>query len=211
VEDARYRQQLRLPVDFDAVFDVGFVSQRDKHPNSDVPYHFVFNGPTNEEEQIIANLTPAQERDIPWALVGYQTPEHRELAAALIDYGSYPEGFVFLPRFRRAKQRDAPLNPAELMAVLSRTKYYVWSAHRSSEYYDSARFIQALLAGAVPCEIGGGHSRENSNIPVLFSSVRSFCERVREEDYWSIYRMARECYISKGPLAEHLGRALRLL
>jgi hypothetical protein len=211
VEDTRYEQQLRLPVDFDAVFDVGFVSQRDKHPNSNIPYYFVFNGPTRQEEQIIAELPPSQERYIPWTLVGYQTPEHLDLVAALMDYGPYPGGFVFLPRFRRTKQRDVPLNPTELMAVLSRTKYYVWSAPRSSKYYDSARFIQALLAGAVPCEIGSGHSRENSNIPVLFSSVRSFCERVREEDYWSIYRMVRECYISKGSLAEHLGRALRLV
>lgn len=211
VENGRYNEQFRLPIDFDAVFDVGFVSQEDKHSFTDVPYHFVFNGPTNEEEQIIANLAPVKERDIPWALVGYQTPEHLELVAALIDYGSYPEGFVFLPRFRRPKQRDVPLAPADLTAVLSRTKYYVWSVHRSPGYYESTRFIQALLAGAAPCEISGNNSGERTHIPGVFPTVRSFCKRVREGDYWSMYSMVREHYISKGSLAEHLEKALCLV
>lgn len=147
----------------------------------------------------------------PVPLVGYQTPEHRELVAALIDYGSYPEGFVFLPRFRRARQRDVPLDPAELTAILSRTKYYVWSAPRSSKYYESARFIQALLAGAAPCEIGSSRSRERSNVPGVYPSVRSFCEKMQEDDYWSMYCSGREFFMSKGPLTEHLEEALRLV
>ncbi len=212
VEDARYRQQLRLPVDFDAVFDVGFVSQRDKHPNSDVPYYFVFNGPTKREEQIIAELPPSQERHIPWAVVGHQNPENLGLVAELIDYKLYPEGFVFLQRSPRTRKGRAPLNPSELAAVLSNTNYYLWSSQYSSAYYESFRFVEALLVGAVPCKIDSGCLRKVSEIPGIFPSAQSFCENVREDGSWSsMYRLAREFYMSKGSLAEHLKEALRLV
>jgi hypothetical protein len=212
VEDTRYVQQLRLPVDFDAVFDVGFVSQRDKHPNSNVPYYFVFNGPTRQEEQIIAELPPSQERPIPWAVVGHQNPEHLRLVAGLIDYKLYPGGFVFLQPLSQMRKGRAPLNSSELSAVLSNTNYYLWSSQHSSTYYESFHFVEALLAGAVPCKIDGVHFWENSEIPGIFPSVQSFCEKVREEGSWpSMYCLARNFYMSKGSLAEHLEEALRLV
>src|SRR5829696_1256161 len=50
VDSPGYRRRLRTRIHFDAVFDVGFVSQRDRHEDvSDVPYHFVFNGRIGEE------------------------------------------------------------------------------------------------------------------------------------------------------------------
>ncbi len=212
VEDARYGQQFRLPVDFDAVFDVGFVPQSDKHTVSDVPYYFVFNGPTKREEQVISESPSSQERHIPWTVVGHQNPEHLSLVAELIDYKLYPGGFVFLQSSSRMRKGGAPLSPSELAAVLSKTNYYLWCSRHSSAYYESLHFVEALLAGAVPCKIDGGCFREIYEIPGIFPSVQSFCERVREEGAWpSMYRSAREFYLSRGRLAEYLEEALHLV
>lgn len=211
VEDVRYSRQFRLPVGFDAIFDIGFVSQRDEHPISDVPYHFVFNGPTKQEEQIITEMPLSQERSIPWAVVGYQSPEYLNLMTELVDYKLYPEGFVFLQRSPRIGKGRGPLSSSELAQVLSETRYYVWGSHHSSTYYESFRFVEALLAGAVPCKIVSGHSWGNPHIPGVFSSVQFFCEKVREEAWSSMYCSAKEFYMSKGPLAKHLEEALRFV
>jgi hypothetical protein len=212
VESTRYGQQFRLPTNFDAVFDVGFVSQRDKHLFPEVPYHFVFNGPTREEEQVLAELSPSQERCIPWAVVGPRTPNYLNLVAELMDYKLYPGGFCFLQHPSHQGRKGAGLlSYSGLSAVLSKTKYYVWSSDDSSAYYESFRFLQALLVGAVPCKIDGGHSWEGSGIPGIFPSVRSFCARMQDEDHWSMYCSSREFYMSKGLLAEHLEKALRLV
>jgi len=205
VESKRYRQQFRVPVNFNALFDVGFVSQKEKHLFPDVSYCFVFDGPTKKEEQVIASLSTSK-RHIPWALVGYQTPEHLKLVAALVDYGRYPEGFCYLQR-----PFDSGLSPTGLAAVLSKTNYYVWSSEDSFAHYESFRFIQALLAGAVPCKIDNSHSWDDFDIPGIFPSAQSFCAKVQEEDYWSMYSSAREFYTSKGSLAEHLEKALHLV
>jgi hypothetical protein len=211
-ESTRYSQQFHLPANFDAVFDIGFVSQGNKHPFADVPYHFVFNGPTEEEERAVASLSPSQERCIPWAVVGPRTPDHLNLVAELTDHKLYPGGFCFLPHpSQQGRKGKGLLSSSGLAAVLSKTNYYVWSSDDSFTYYESSRFIQALLAGAVPCKIDSDHSWEQSGIPGIFPSVRSFCVRAQEEDYWSMYCSAREFYASKGPLAEHLEKALRLV
>jgi hypothetical protein len=207
--------QSRLPVSFDAIFEVGFVPRKDENPLPDVPYHFVFNGPTKEEEQIIAELSPSQERYIPWAVVGPQDPYHLNLLAELMDYKLYRGGLCFLePPLQQGKgkgKRKGLLSSSGLAAVLSKTNYCVWGSNDSCAYYESFRFIQALLVGAVPCKIDGNRSWEESDIPGIFPSVQSFYARVQEEDHWSTYCSAREFYTSKGPLAEHLEKALRLV
>ncbi len=207
--------QSRLPVNFDAIFDIGFVSRKDEHPFPDVPYHFVFNGPTKEEEQIIAELAPSQQRYIPWAVVGPQDSNHLNLLAELMDYKLHPGGLCFLePALQQGKgkgERKGLLSSSGLAAVLSKTNYCVWGSNDSFAYYESFCFIQALLVGAVPCKIDGNRSWEESDIPGIFPSVQSFYARVQEEDHWSMYCSAREFYTSNGPLAEHLEKALRLV
>jgi hypothetical protein len=212
-ETARYGRQFRLPADFDAVFDIGFVPQGDRYPRFEVPYHFVFNGPTEEEEQIISEQSPSQERCIPWAVVGSRTPRHLNLVAELTDHNLYAGGFCFLEHHTQQGRRGTGLlSPSGLTAVLSKTNYYVWSSDDPLEYYESSYFIQALLAGAVPCKIVAGHtSREESDIPGIFPSVRSFFDRVQEEGYWSMYCSSRDFYTSRGLMAGHLEEALRLV
>lgn len=211
-ESTRYSQQFHLPANFDAIFDIGFVPQGDKHPFADVPYHFVFNGPTEEEERAIATLSPSQERPIPWAIVGLRTPNHLNLVAELTDHKLYPGGFCFLAHpSQQGRKGKGLLSPSGLAAVLSKTNYYVWSSDDSFAYYESFRFIQGLQVGAVPCKIDGSHPCEGADIPGIFPSVRSFCARAQEEDYWSMYCSAREFYVSRGSLAEHLEKALHLV
>jgi hypothetical protein len=212
VESTRYRQQSRLPVNFDAIFDVGFVSQRDKHPLPDVPYHFVFNGPTKEEEQVVAELVPSRERCIPWTVVGHQTPNNLNLVAELMDYKLYQGGFCLLQHRRhRGRKGERLLSSSALAAVLSRTNYYVWPSDDPFAYYESFRFVQALLAGAVPCKIAGDQVCERSDIPGTFPSVRSFWARAQDEGHWPMYCAAREFYMSGGTLAKHLEKALHLV
>jgi hypothetical protein len=201
VSSARYKRQLRLPVTFDAVFDVGFVEQSEAHPEPNVLYHFVFDGPTAREAEIIRARSP-EKRRIPWVMIVSETPSHLELLTHLIDHAD-SRGIVRLHRPVGGSSSPAPEE------LLSRTDYYVWGSDSSSAYYESTRFVEAILAGAVPCKIDSDLSQRGSNIPGIFPSVESFCAQFREEGPWSLYRLARDFYLSKGSLGEHLRGALR--
>jgi hypothetical protein len=211
-ESVRYGQQFCLPVTFDAVFDIGFVSQGKRHPLSEVPYHFVFNGPTREERQMVAESPPSRERHIPWTAVGSRSSSYLTLVADLVDRKFYPGGFCFLQHSNQEGRKGTGLlSPSGLSAVLEKTAYYVWTSDSSFASYESFRFIQAVLAGAVPCKIEAGHSWEKSDIPGIFPSVRSFCAKVQEEGHWSMYCSSRDFFMSKGLLTEHLEKALHLV
>jgi hypothetical protein len=198
---ARYQRQLRLPVSFDAVFDVGFVEQREAHHAPNVPYNFVFDGPTARESEIISARFP-EKRRIPWVMVVSETPSHLELLTHLIEHAD-PRGLV---RLHRTVEGFGSSTPAEL---LSRTNYYVWGSDSSSAYYESSRFVEAVLAGAAPCKINSDLPQREPNIPGVFPSMESFCAWLREEGPWPLYRLARDFYLSKGSLGEHLRGALR--
>jgi hypothetical protein len=218
-----YEHQFMYPLRFDAVFDVGFVPREDKHRHSDVAYHFVFNGPTKREEKTISELSPARERPIRWALVGYPTAQRLELAAQLTEELD-PGGFVFMPGMPSRTNPDGSrqrletlaqhekLSPSGLAAVLSSSSYYVWTSAHDVAHYESFRFVAALRSGAVPCKIADDSSQDLSQIPGTFSSATSFCSAVQEEeDPSSMFRLAREFYLSKGTLAAHLEEALELV
>ena len=212
VGSAVYKPKSRLPVTFDAVFDIGFESRKDERFFTSVPHHFVFNGPTKVEEQVITKVSPSQGRHIPWAVVGPHDLTNCKLVAELTNYGLYPGGVCFLqPPSLQGKKGEGLLSPSGLATILSKTSFCIWSSEDSCAYYESFRFIQALLAGAVPCKIDVDHSREKSGIPGIFSSVQSLYTSLQEEDHWSMFCSAREFFMSKGPLAEHLEKALRLV
>jgi hypothetical protein len=208
-ETVWHTQQFELPIDFEALIDVGFVSQKEKHQIPEVPYHFLFFGPTREEEWAIAALTPSK-RPIPWALVGHRTTERIKLARQLIE-NLDPGGFVFLPNFRLVRKGEGMLSSSGLATVLSRTEYYVWISQHSFPYYESFRFREALLAGAVPCKIDSEHYNKYTGIPGTFASVESFCSAARNEDYWSMFCSARNFYLSRGSLAWHLEKVLQVV
>lgn len=212
VEDPWYEKRFTSPIRFDAVFDLGFVSQADRHRVSDVPYHFVFNGLTSEEERILTNLSYSEGRCIPWALVGDRNQTNFDLLAKLLEHQVDPGGFCFLhPRLHAKNKAHRMLSGLGLSKVLSKTSYYLWASDYPFAYYESLRFVYALLAGAVPCKIDSCYLWENVEIPNIFPSVRSFQTKVQAEGYSSMYSSAREFYVPKGRLAEHLEKALHLV
>lgn len=213
VDTPRYRGRLSTGISFDAVFDVGFVSQRDQHSDvSEVPYHFVFNGLTREEEPWATESAHTGERTIPWALV--ETRNHRQLEflAELFEHRIDPTGFCFLHVPLRSKAAAEPtLSNSGLSAVLSKARYLLWTSDRGVAYYESFRFIQALLAGAVPCKIVPDHPWEGLDIPGVYPSVLSCQTEMQDKGYGAMYRKASDFCATRGRLAQHLSEALRLV
>src|SRR5215212_7321578 len=213
VEGPWYMARLSKGICFDAVFDIGFVSQRDKHSDvSDLPYHFVFNGLTREEEPFATKSAHPEERTIPWVLLGSKNDRHRDLLVELYENKVDPRGLCFLLAPLRSNTATQPVfSSSGLSAVLSKARYYLWGSDRGVSYYESFRFVRALLAGAVPCKIDPDYPRKALDIPGIYPSVSSFQTEVQYEGYRALYRRASNFYASKGGLAEHLSKALRLV
>jgi len=205
--------RLKKGIAFDAVLDLGFTSQREGHAEvSDVPYHFVFNGPIREEGPLAEEPTHPAERTIPWVLVGPKNDRNRILLAELFEHGVDPGGFCLLhARLKNMASPGPMLGGPQLAAVLSKARYYLWSGDRDVPYYESFRFIESLLAGTVPCKIDPDLAADGLEIPGLYASVSAFEAEVREIGYLAMYRRAREFYVSRGRLGEHLAEALHLV
>jgi hypothetical protein len=214
VDGPWYRGRLSKEIPFDAVLDLGFASQGDRHSEvSDVPYHFVFNGLTREEEPLAAEPASQAERTIPWVLVGPKNDRNRGLLAELFEQHSVdPGGFCLLHARLKNMAKPAPmLGGPQLSAVLSKARYYLWGGDRDVPYYESFRFIGPLLAGTVPCKIDADLAAEGPDIPGVYASVSAFEAEVRDIGYLAMYRRARDFYASQGRLAEHLSEALHLV
>lgn len=196
VESEGYGSHFGLPVSFDAVLDVGFVSQEEKHTFGDVPYRFVADGPTRREEWVIGAVSP-NERSIPWAVVGYRIPEHVGMIVRLVQELG-PAGLVMAPD---------PYGTRDLARVLASTNYFVWGAWGNSGYCESWRYLSALCFGAVPCKVDD--SDRTPEAPGIFHSVESLCEELRGGDFRDRYEAARSFYLSRGSLGERLEEALR--
>jgi len=212
-ESPGYRRRLGTGIPFDAVFDVGFVSQRERHVEvSDVPYHFVFNGLIREEEPVPEKPSHPEERTIPWVLTGPKSDGNKNLLAQLFEH-EIDRGGLCLLQSRTRSRTTTELLPGSrgLSTVLSRARYYLWGADRDVPYYESFRFSGPLLAGTVPCKVDPDLASEALDIPGLFVSVAAFQAAVREEGYLAMYRRARDFYVSRGRLAEHLSGALSLV
>jgi hypothetical protein len=208
-----YRGRLNRGVNFDAVIDLGFATQRDRHIEvSEVPYHFVFNGPTREEESLAEEPANPEERTIPWVLVGPKSDSNRDLLGELFEQGVDPGGFCLLQARVLSKSTAHPLLGSQgLSTVLSKARFYLWGVDRDGEYYESFRFIEPLLAGTVPCKIEPDLAAEGPDIPGVYPSVSALQAEVRYEGYLAMYRRARDFYVSRGRLAENLSEALRLV
>jgi hypothetical protein len=212
-ESPGYRVRLGTGIHFDAVFDVGFVSQRRWHDEvSDVPYHFVFNGPLEDEEPVPEEPSHPEERTIPWVLTGPKSEGNKGLLAQLFEHDIDHGGLCLLQPRTRYRAGVEPLPGSRgLSAVLSRARYYLWGSDRDFPYYESFRFSGPLLAGTVPCKVDPDLAARHLVIPGLYVSVAAFQTAVREEGYLTMYRRARDFYLSGGRLAEHLSRALGLV
>ena len=76
-----------------------------------MPYHFVFNGPTREQEPLAQEPPNQVERTIPWVLVGPRSDRNRDLLGALFEHEIDPGGFCLL------NGRPKNLAPPEPMLV----------------------------------------------------------------------------------------------
>ncbi|MGF1472186.1 MAG: hypothetical protein ACFB50_10660 [Rubrobacteraceae bacterium] len=213
MEDKWWEAQFQLPVEYDAFVDVGFVSQEEKTASLSAPYHFLFDGPTEPQRRVLERGVSSEKRSIPWTLVGNMGEGRAELLMDLIEEVN-PGGFVFLPK-AHARRRQAilekthwMLSPSELSRVLKHTRYYVWCSRHSFKYYESFRFIEALLAGAVPCKIVGEDFWKETDVPCIFSSVEDFGKRIRSVGFDRMFQSSRDYYLSWGLLSEHLRKVL---
>jgi len=213
VHSPRYLGRLGRGIHFDALFDLGFTPQGDNHSDvSDVPYHFVFNGLTREEEPLAQEPPNQAERTIPWVLVGPRSDRNRDLLGALFEHEINPGGFCLLhARPKNMAPPEPMLGGPQLSAILSKARYYLWGAEREVMYYESFRFIFSLLAGTVPCKIDPTLTAAGFDVPGVYASVTAFNTEVRDIGYSGMYRRARDFYVSRGRLGEHLSRALRLV
>lgn len=213
VHSPRYLGRLRRGIHFDALFDLGFASQEDRHSEvSDVPYHFVFNGPIREEEPLTEEPANQAQRTIPWVLVGPRSDRNRDLLGALFELQINPGGVCLLhTRPKNIAPPEPMLGGTQLSAVLSKARYYLWAAERDVLYYESFRFIDSLLAGTVPCKIDPYLTSTGFDVPGVYASVSAFDTEERDIGYSGMYRRARNFYVSRGRLGEHLSGALRLV
>ena len=203
VETVWFENQFKVPVEFDALIDLGFVSQRDKLDDFGLPYRFLFNGPTREEKEIVESAS-ATGRPIPWATVGHDRGGRVELAEDLV-LRFDPRGLVFLPPSGvLIKKENGMIGTKGLYALLRKTRYYVWKSLHDFDYYESFRFREALLAGAMPCKLDDTTVWEGTGIPGIFPSVQAFAERADAEGFETLLGSAKEFYFSQGLLADGL-------
>ena len=213
VHSQGYLSRLRRGIHFDALFDLGFVSQRDSHYKvTNLAYHFVFNGLTREEVPLAEEPANRAERTIPWVLVGPRSDRNRDLLGALFEHQVDPGGFCLLhARQKNTTPPEPTLGGPQLSAILSKARYYLWGAEREGMYYESFRFIVALLAGTVPCKIDPALAAVGFEVPGVYASVSAFDTEVRDMGYSEMYRRASDFYVFRGRLGEHLSGALRLV
>lgn len=198
-----YYKTFLLEIEFDLVVDVGFLDQALQRPFQNVPYHFLFNAPLEEEAARISapRLGP---RGISWTLIGHVTPDRLALADELVTHlGS--AGFLFLPQLRPVRPSEGMLSPDDLRRVLESTNLYVWCSHHSLPYYESFRFLDAVLFGAVPCKIDPWGLAELGGLPNVYSSVLDLAVDVGERSPTLLFESSKEFALSHGTLKQHLG------
>jgi hypothetical protein len=195
-----YRDQFNLGLHFDVILDIGFTPQQNTHPFRDTEYRFVFNGLSSSDEFLLSG----EERPLPWALVGHATGERARLAAALIEQVS-PAGFVFLPTLA-SPGAEGMLSSEQLLRVLRSSKLYVWRSHHRYRYYESFRFRDALLAGAIPCKIDPDDTAPDA--PGVFGTVLELGQVSAARGFEALREDALAFYTSQGTFADHLEKAL---
>jgi hypothetical protein len=202
-ETVWFEDQFNVPVEFDALIDIGFVSQYEKLGNFELPYHFLFNALDRQEKQMVEQA-PVSERAIPWATIGHDRGDRAELAHELANRLD-PGGLVFLPPSGvGVRKENGMIDSDGLHTLLRKTRYYVWTSLHDFDYYESFRFREAILAGAMPCKIDSRTAWENTGIPGIFPSVEAFAEHANSGGFETLLNPAREFYLSRGLLTDKL-------
>ena len=114
-------------------------------------------------------------------------------------------------RLKNTTKPEPMLGSPQLSAVLAKTRFYLWGTDRDVPYYESFRYIEALVAGAVPCKIDPELAAGRPEIPGVYATASAFAAEERDLGYRAMYRRARDFYVSQGRLAENLSGALHLV
>jgi hypothetical protein len=202
-----YRKTFLLDIDFDLVVDVGFLDQDSLRPFQGVPYHLLFNSPLPKEAKAISQAQPGS-RSLYWALIGHLTADRLALAEELSSsFG--PWGFLVLPQLRPVRASEGMLSPDAVRRVLQNTNCYVWCSHHTLPYYESFRFLDAVIGGAVPCKIDPWGLAELGGLPNVYASVQELAVELAERSPEGLFESSQEFALSNGTLTGHLGDMLR--
>lgn len=202
IETRWFSLQLRMPMTIDAFIDVGFISQESKMKEygfSNVPYKFLFNGLSKQERERVAAEDPKENarRPIPWAFVGHKTIERVEFAHWLTKKVDV-RGAIFLPdQGRGVRPGSGAISPLGMDLLLKKSKYYVWVTHHEFSYYESFRFREAVLNGAVPLKLDRRFYSEHSSVPGIVSGREALADFMAEGNYEESYEKSRAYYLDR--------------
>jgi hypothetical protein len=202
-----YRDTFTLDVDFDLVVDVGFLDQEAARSFQMVPYKLLYNAPLPKEAEQIRCANEDQ-RPLSWALIGHVTPDRLLLAEELLSrFGS--RAFLFLPQLRPVRPAEGMLGPAAIDAVLRATNIYVWCSHHTLPYYESFRFLDAMMCGALPCKIDAGSWSELRTFPNVYETVDDLAGALRERSVKDLFDDSLEFALGQGLLTDRLAELLQ--
>lgn len=213
IETSWFSQQFNLPVSIDTFVDVGFISQKGKmrdHGFSHIPYRFLFNGLLQRERERVATENPTENarRPIPWAFIGHKTLERVEFARWLAEEVD-PKGAIFLPdQGQGVRPGSGAISPPGMDLILKKSRYYVWVAHHEFAYYESFRFREAVLNGAVPLKLDREFYAEHSTVPGVVFSREELADIMVEGSYEQAYEESRAYYLDHKGLEDQLREVL---
>jgi len=208
VETKWFRNQFGGDIEYQTVIDVGFVDQGSAHPFPKLPYRFLFNAPLADESAVIAAMQPKYPRSLTWALVAARTDDRIRFAAELHSILG-PEGFLFMPDVRPVRPGAGMLSPSALKRTLEKTTFYVWRSHHDFPYYESFRFLDAVLSGSIPCKIDSQTSGDPAGLPHTYRSVEALVEDVGSRSTEDMFDEQREFALAHGTLDGRLRELIR--
>lgn len=209
VETKWFSHQLTLPISFDGFVDVGFVPQARKLERlglSRLPYRFMFNGLLPRELDRLRSQSAADSsmRSIPWALIGHKTVERVEFARWLAETIS-PRGVLFLPdQGHGVRPGSGAISPQGVDLLLKKVRYYVWTTHHDHAYYESFRYREAVINGAVPIKLDERFFSDHSSVPGVVANRDELARALAVENYERAYEMSRSFYLEHRSLPEEV-------
>jgi hypothetical protein len=193
------------------LLDFGFLDQSPDLPrDARSIYRFVFNGMTDGERGALESLRPsADDRPLPWAVIGHASPSRVELVERLVREVD-PAGFVYLPRLVPVTQDGPHLNEEQFQRVLRRTRFQIWRSHHDHFYMESERFRMSALAGCVPVKLVRAWEQADPSLPfrALLIDEEEAAARLRELHFEHAWEQVRDEFLARPTLEEGLSELL---
>ncbi len=208
VETRWFRDQFDGDIEYQAVIDVGFVDQGSTRQLPTAPYWFLFNAPLADESELIAAMKPRYPRSLTWALVAARTDDRIRFAAELHSILG-PEGFLFMPDVRPVRPGAGMLSPSALKRTLDKTTFYVWRSHHDFAYYESFRFLDAVLSGSIPCKIDSLTNRGPAGLPHTYQSVEALVDEADNRSTEDMFEEHRDFALAHGSLDHRFRELIR--